>query len=70
MNKQAFVNEKFLSAAHNNMIHYVALMCQKLLLQHFEGIKKTAEPLIKAIVVSATSPHSKIRCLCVFPMLN
>lgn len=64
MNKQIFVNEKFLGAAHNTTPYYVALMCQKLLLEHFDSVKGPVEPLYKAIVVVATSPDSKVRQLC------
>lgn len=64
MNKQIFVNEKFLSAAHNTTPYYVALMCEKLLLEHFDSIKGPVEPLFKAIVIVATSPDAKVRQLC------
>lgn len=70
MNKQIFVAEKFLVSAHNNTPYYVALMCEKLLLDHFEQIKGSHEPLYKAVVYCVNHNSAKVRELCLPTLKN
>lgn len=70
MHKQVFVNEKFLVAAHGITPYYVALMCERLLLDHYQELKGSAEPLFKALIYCANHSNGKVRELCVTLLKN
>ncbi|KAJ8966633.1 hypothetical protein NQ314_003400 [Rhamnusium bicolor] len=63
MDKQVFVSDKYLMTCTDDSLIYAIQLCEVLLVQHPEKIKK-AEPVYRAILYCTTYPSTTVRRNC------
>ncbi|XP_030761834.1 eIF-2-alpha kinase activator GCN1 isoform X2 [Sitophilus oryzae] len=64
MDKQIFVSEKFLQAANENCLPYVAQLCETLLIEFPDKIGNKTDPILKALLYCSLYPSTTIRQKC------